>query len=101
MHAATLPGGTEKHRTDRGFQPFVGVGNDQLDPGQAASSQAAQEAGPERLVLTVTNIHAEDFTFAISSDTDGGDHRLGHEAMVQAGFAAGGIEKHVGVAVGA
>ncbi len=42
VHAAALPGCVEDVG-DGGFQPLVGIGNDQLDPAQAAPGQLAQE----------------------------------------------------------
>ena len=46
MKSAALPGGVQ-HAGDRGFQPLVGVRDDQLDPAQATAGQAAQELDPE------------------------------------------------------
>ena len=59
---APLPGRADHHRADRGLQPGVGVGDHQLRPGQAAGLQRAQERGPERAVLGVADIEAEDLT---------------------------------------
>jgi hypothetical protein len=39
----------------------VGVGDDQLHPGQAAGLERAQERGPERAVLGVANIQPSTF----------------------------------------
>jgi hypothetical protein len=50
MNAAALPAGAED-AADRGFEPFISVGDDQLDPTQAAPRQIAQKRRPERLGL--------------------------------------------------
>ena len=46
--AAALPGGAGQGRGDRGDQAGVGVGGDQLDPGQAAGDQVAEERPASR-----------------------------------------------------
>ena len=67
-----------QHRADRGLQAGVGVGDDQLHPAQAAGLQRAQERGPERPVLGVADVEAEDLTAAVGGDAGGDHHRLGH-----------------------
>jgi hypothetical protein len=52
---AALPGAVQGLR-DRGLQAGVGVGDDQLRPGQAALDQAAEEALPERLRLALADV---------------------------------------------
>lgn len=56
------------------------IGDDQLHPGQAASAQAAQEAGPKRTVLTVSHLDPQHLAVAgrcdsvattIARDTEG------------------------------
>ena len=49
-----------KRPLQRGHQAGVLVGDDQLHPGQAALLEAEQEAAPERLVLAVADVEAED-----------------------------------------
>src|SRR5436305_8855288 len=44
-----------RHSAGRRFEPLMGVGDDQLDPAQAASRQALQKARPERLGLRGTD----------------------------------------------
>ena len=41
---AALPGGADEHRGDRGLQPGVGIGDDQLDPAEAAGLQPRRNA---------------------------------------------------------
>jgi hypothetical protein len=55
---ATLPAGADQHRSDRGLEALVGVGDDQLDPAQAAGPQGAQECGPKRAVLGIADLEA-------------------------------------------
>lgn len=47
MHPASLPCRAE-HAHKSGLQPFMGIRDDELDPGQAPAHQIAQEGGPER-----------------------------------------------------
>lgn len=100
VDAAALPRGAGEHRPDRGLESFVGVGDHQLDPVQAAGLERAQERGPERSVLTVADVEPQDFPVAVGTDR-GGDHdRLGDHPPVHPGLAVGGVEEHVGVGVG-
>ena len=46
----------------------MGVGDDQLHPGQPAGPERAQEGGPEGAVLAVTNVQTEDFPAAVDGD---------------------------------
>jgi hypothetical protein len=50
VDAAALPSGVED-LGDGGFQPLIGVGDNQLDAAQAAPRQLAQEVEPEGLGL--------------------------------------------------
>jgi site-specific DNA recombinase len=50
MDSAPLPGGAQ-HLADGVLEPFVRVGDHQLDPAQAPSEQGLQECRPERLRL--------------------------------------------------
>src|SRR3712207_6000032 len=50
-----LPGRAEQHRADRGLEPGVGVGDDQLGAGQPTGLERAQERGPERAVLRIAD----------------------------------------------
>src|SRR5262245_17026756 len=54
VDAAALPGGM-RHLGDRGLQPFVGIGDDELDAAQAAAGKLAQEPGPEGFGLRGAN----------------------------------------------
>lgn len=47
-HAAALPGRVE-NLSDRGFDPLIGVGDDELDAARAAPREIAKERGPERV----------------------------------------------------
>jgi hypothetical protein len=62
--AAALPAGVED-AADRGFEAFMGVGDNQLDAAQSASVQAAQELTPERLRFRRSDMQADNFAFAI------------------------------------
>ena len=55
----------------------MGVGDHQLDAGQAAADQAAEELAPERLGLGRAHIQADDLPLA------GGVHAVGdHQGVV-------------------
>ena len=74
VDAATSPGGAE-NLGGGALQPFVGVGDDELDPTQAASRQLAQELAPERLGFRGANVEAEHFAPAVGVDADGDGER--------------------------
>jgi hypothetical protein len=74
----------------------VGVGDDQLHPGQAAGSQRAQERGRERAVLAVPDVEPQDLAVPVCRHA-GGDHDgLGDDPVVDPGLAVGGVEEDVG-----
>ena len=49
------------------------IADDQLHPAQATLLETEQEAAPERLVLAVADVEAEDLPGAVDGDP-GGDH---------------------------
>ena len=67
VHPAALPAGVLQHAADRRAQPGVRIRDDEADAVQAAVDQAAEELGPEGLVLRVANVHAEDFAVAVGA----------------------------------
>ena len=76
MGATPLPGSTLQARRDRRHQPVVGIGGDQLDPGQAAGVQAAEQGQPAGLGLGRADVDAEDLAVPVSVDA-GGDQDVG------------------------
>ena len=68
MRAAPLPGRAGQGRADRGDQAAVGVGGDQLDPGQAAGGQVAEEPEPAGAVLGGGDLQAEDLPVPVGVD---------------------------------
>ena len=60
MRPAALPRGARQHRADRVHQPGVVVAGHQVDPGEAAGDQAAQEREPAGAVLGAGDVQAED-----------------------------------------
>ena len=84
----------------RGHQPGVLVGVDQLHPGQAASLEAEQEAAPKCFVLAVTDVEPEDLPRTVSGDPGGyhDGHRddLAALAGLVAHMQVGRVEVHVG-----
>jgi hypothetical protein len=102
VHPAPLPTGAEQDRLNSGLQPGVRIGDDQLGAVQPTGLQRAQEPGPERAGLTVTDVEAEYLTPAVDADSGGDHHGLGgHPAAPAApvttdpGLAEGGVEEHI------
>jgi hypothetical protein len=95
VHPAALPGRALQHGGDRGLEPGVGVGDDQLDAVQAAGAQVAQELGPERFGLAVADGAAQDLAVAVRAHSGGDHHGLGHDPAVDSGLAVGGIGEHI------
>jgi len=60
MNATPLPGSAHD-AADRGLQPLVRVGDDELDPTQAALNEALEERAPEGLGLARTDVQAHHF----------------------------------------
>ena len=89
--------GAEKHRPHGLPEAEVGVGDDQLHAGQAAGLEGAQERGPERAVLAVPDVDAEDLAVAVGADADRDDHGLGDDLVVHPGLAVGRVQEHVRV----
>jgi len=87
---------TVEHLADRGFDAFVGAGDDELDAAQAPPRQLAQERGPERLGFGRTDVHAEHLWPAVAVDPDRDDHRDRDVAPVLAHLYVGGVDPQVG-----
>jgi hypothetical protein len=73
----------------------VSVGDDELDTGQPAGLERAQEGGPERAVLAVTHIQAQDLPAAVGGDPGGDHHRPRHHPAVDPGLEVGGVDEQV------
>lgn len=71
---AAAPPGRVEDLADRGPDAFVGVGDDELDPAQAAPGRLAEERGPERLRLGGADVEARHLAPAIAVDADRDDH---------------------------
>jgi hypothetical protein len=74
VDSAPLPSCVE-HLGDRGFNAFVGIGDNELDATQPAAGELAQECSPERLGFGRANIHAENLAPAVTIDADRNDDR--------------------------
>ena len=68
VRPAALPRGPGQHGGDRVHQPGVVVAGHQLDAGQAAGGQAAQERQPARAVLGAGHVDAEDLPAPVGVD---------------------------------
>ena len=95
MDPAPLPCGALQDPADRGDETAVGVGDDELDAGQAAFAQIGEELGPERLGLVVPDRAAEDLAVPVGADAGRDDHGLGHDAAVDADLAVGAAREYV------
>lgn len=82
MNAAALPCRAED-AGDGGFQPFMSIGNYQLDAGEASADQITQEARPERLGFGGADVQADNLPFPIRVDghRDYRRHRHGTAAL--------------------
>jgi hypothetical protein len=78
----------------------MGVRDDQLHPIKASGLQRPEEAGPEALVLTVSDVETEHFPAPIGGHSDSDNDRLGHDAVSDRGFAVGRVEEDVGEVLG-
>jgi hypothetical protein len=82
------------HRTD---PSLVGVGDRELDAGQSASDEAAEELGPERLGLGLADVDGEDLAPPGLVDAVRDDQRLAANAAAVADLLDLGVQEHVGV----
>jgi hypothetical protein len=73
----------------------VGVRHHELDTGESAGLQRAEERGPKGAVLAVTNIQPEDLAAAVGSHAGGGHDRSGDDPSVDAGLEVGGVQEHI------
>lgn len=92
--AAALPRGAGQRRADRGDQTAVGIGDDQLHPGQAAGAQAAQERQPAGAVLLRAHVAAEDFAVPLGVDADRDQAGDVDGAAVFADFHRQRVQRH-------
>jgi hypothetical protein len=95
VDSAALDGGAGHDRADGLAQPEVGVGDDQLHPGQPTGPERPQKPGPERAVLGVTHCEAKDLTAAVTADAGGDDHGLRDDPAVDPSLAIGGVDEHI------
>jgi hypothetical protein len=73
------------------------VADHQPHAGQDAPLEAGEEAAPERLVLAVAHVQAEDFPGAVGRDAGAHDHGHGHDLCGGvADVEVGGVEVDVG-----
>ena len=76
MGAAALPGRAGQGGTDRLDQPAVRVAGDELNSGQPAGGQIAEEPEPARAVLGGSDLQAQDLPVPVSIHT--GRHERVH-----------------------
>ena len=97
MHTAALMARTLQRLGQRRDQAGVLVGDHQLHAAETASAQRAQEPAPERLVLGVADVAAQDLPVAVGGDAGGDDdgHRHDLRGLV-ADVQVGGVQVHIG-----
>ena len=97
MDSAALVPGTLETPLEGFHESGVLVADPHLHAGQAAAFQAGEEPAPERLVLAVAHVGAQDFPGAVGGDPSGDDDGHGHD--LPGGVAdveVGGVEIDVG-----
>jgi hypothetical protein len=92
--AAPLPRGPGQCRSDRLDQPGVRVGDDQLDAGQTAGDQAAQERHPAGAVLGRTHLDPEDLAVPVGVHTGGHQHVHIDDAAALTNLLRQGVDPH-------
>jgi hypothetical protein len=100
VDAAALPGGATQHRADRLFQPFMGVGDHQTHPTQAAFHQAPQERGPEAPVFRGAHVDPQDLALAVERDADRDHRRLTDDTAIDADLVIGRVQPDVRMLAG-
>jgi hypothetical protein len=66
VNSAALPGGAE-NPGDGGLDALVSIGDDELDAGQAAAFELAQELGPEEPAPAKAGVSASDGPISMPS----------------------------------
>ena len=94
MNAAALPGGAE-YLADRGLQPFMRIGDDELDAAQTPARKAAQELDPEGFGLAMADGHSQHLAPSIGIDAHRDDDRHRDNMMAAPGLDVGGVEPDV------
>src|SRR5512144_1263315 len=95
MHATALPSGAQ-HPGNGGLQPFVSIGDHQLDAGEAAALEAPKEVRPEHLGFRRAEVQADDLAPAVGVDGNGDYRRDRDDPPGCANLEIGGIEPQVG-----
>ena len=95
MHPAALPRRAHELLRHGRFQARVGIGYDQVHPGQPAGLERAQEVAPELVRFAVSDGGAEHFAGAVDGDSGGHDHGVRDQVRPDADLAEGGIGEHV------
>src|SRR3954447_3402738 len=95
VNPATLPGRAQ-HTRNGGLQSFMGVRDHQLHTTQATTGQLAQEFGPERLGLGWANIHAKDFSPAVTVDADRDNDGDGDDTASLPHLYISGVQPDIG-----
>src|SRR5919112_1099760 len=95
MNSTPLPARAQDLGNGR-LETFVGVGDDQLHPLQAAAHQTAQKLDPEGGGFRLTQAEPEDLAAAVLVDTGGDYGGNRHNAPILADLDVSRIEPEVG-----
>ena len=96
VHGAALPGGPLEDLAERAHEPRMGVGDGELDPGDAAAADPAQEREPGVVRFSVHHADSEDSPPAAGVAADRGHDRRRGDAPLAAALDVGGVEPDVG-----
>ena len=83
------------HAPDRPFQPFVRVGDDQLDPAQATPDQALEKRAPERLGFGRADVQAHDLAPALGVHGHSDYGRHAHDPPALALLEVGRVQPEI------
>src|SRR4030095_1127517 len=97
VDSAALPARALEHRRDGPLQALVGIADHQLDPGQAARNEGAQELVPERAVLARADVEPEHLPLAVAIDSDREYHRHRDDPPAAAHLHETGIQPDIRV----
>jgi hypothetical protein len=95
VDAAALPGAALQDPGDRCGEPSVGVGDDELHAGEPAVGEVAEELGPERLVLRVTDVDPDDLTVPVPAHGRGDHDGLRDDPAVLPHLQVGRVQPQV------
>jgi hypothetical protein len=95
VNPAALPTSVLEHPPNRGLESSVRVGDHESNAVKVPVDQRAEELGPERLVLGVTNINTQHLTVPVSTKSGGDHNSFGDDLAALADMDVGGVQPEV------